>query len=88
VTRQPQSIECVYEVEVRVAVLVTGLGMQGEDDVDRARDALALSRAWSPRAWHVLAWCWACWCWPMPWLGELWLGTGVVLVCRGSSVTW
>jgi hypothetical protein len=29
VTRQPQSIECVYEVEVRVAVLVTGLGMQG-----------------------------------------------------------
>ena len=40
-TRQRQSIECVYEVEVRVAVLVTGLGMQEEDEGARAQGVLA-----------------------------------------------
>jgi hypothetical protein len=88
VTRRPQAFECVYEVEVGVAMLVTVVGMQGEDDSVLARDALARSRARSPRAQACTGTVWACLAWPMSCTDGLGLGTGVVLVCWGYSVTW
>jgi hypothetical protein len=41
VTRRPQALEHVYVVEERVAVLVAVIEVQGEDEGDGTRDALA-----------------------------------------------
>jgi hypothetical protein len=87
VTRRLQAFECVYEVEVQVAVLVTEIGMQGEDDRVLARDALARSRARSPRAWACTGTIWACAFWPVPCRGDRVQCTGSVLVLQGYSRT-
>jgi hypothetical protein len=86
VTRRPQAFEHVYAVEVRVVVLDAVIGVQGEDEGDRAQDALARPRARSPRAWHALAWCWARVAWPMPCLGEL--GPCMVRFLVMSRCSW
>jgi hypothetical protein len=51
-------------------MLVTEIGMQGEDDHARVRDVLARPEHAHRVGWHALAWFWTRAFWPMPWLGE------------------
>ena len=68
-------------------MLDAGVAGAGEDDHTRARDVLARPERGERACWRVLATFWTRVFWPMPWLGELGLGTVGFLELQRCSRT-